>query len=638
MMMQSTDDRLALNGLKPAQISVLEQVWRTFTGTGFDDAKLRMLQVHRMSGAEIRLAFKELRKQGWIHAVKKAWGERLYYIPLHRLSQLAELYGSLENSADRHAVAKLKQEGRTGLVTDLFNVLVYVSKHGLSLTAKGVLHKKHVQRMSQILALSSDDLKEFDLPYDSIDVYPPQVAIIIDLLLALGLLKPESGSFRLHAPALYSWLSLTEEAMAGRLFQCLLQRYLNSEPEIQHAVWLLCSPALSAEVWHADVQIMQRLKDMRLLPETKQSRMLRDLRAWLQLLTGAGWVDLGENERGEVLFRWRTRTGAQLLAVDPQRMQDETGGGHIAPLIIQPDFEVLIPPETPYTVRLMTAKLAERVADDHMSVYRLSRESLATAADAGLDPEQAISFLEEHAAGGIPNMVAAALRQWSREIGRTAFMELTVLACSSHEEGDLIENHPQLKDDVKRLGPLYFAVKRDRITDIRRLLTAAGLQPKRGIATLEEAAGLLILDLPPVSPVLVETGGDGELNEEKPSFQATPSAGLIRLTHPELLYRPDASEPQEDDSPGLTQLPVMWIRDLRSYHLSTAKQIMEQAVQLALKVEISLDGSRKEFIPEKLLRNPWGVSGILYEPETDKPGVNVQLGEGEWQEMRLIVP
>ena len=72
----------------------------------------------------------------------------------------------------------------------------------------------------------------------------------------------------------------------------------------------------------------------------------------------------------------------------------------------------------------------------------------------------------------------------------------------------------------------------------------------------------------------------------------------------------------------------MWTRDWRSYHGSTAKQMMEQALELSAKLEIAVDGSRMEFIPFQILRQPWKISGVLYDPDSDKTGAVVELGEG----------
>ncbi|MGV2806250.1 hypothetical protein GNF85_22135, partial [Clostridium perfringens] len=92
--------------------------------------------------------------------------------------------------------------------------------------------------------------------------------------------------------------------------------------------------------------------------------------------------------------------------------------------------------------------------------------------------------------------------------------------------------------------------------------------------------------------------------------------------------------------PDLNRIPIMWTRDWRSYHGSTAKQMMEQALELSAKLEIAVDGSRMEFIPYQLERQPWKISGALYDLDSDfeMTGTVVQLGEGEWKEMRLVIP
>ena len=61
----------------------------------------------------------------------------------------------------------------------------------------------------------------------------------------------------------------------------------------------------------------------------------------------------------------------------------------------------------------------------------------------------------------------------------------------------------------------------------------------------------------------------------------------------------------------------MWTRDWRSYHGSTAKQMMEQALELSTKLEIAVEGGRMEFIPFQLEQRPWKISGALYDPDSN---------------------
>jgi len=243
-------------------------------------------------------------------------------------------------------------------------------------------------------------------------------------------------------------------------------------------------------------------------------------------------------------------------------------------LFIQPDFDILIPPDLPNSVKFQAACCTERILDDVMTVYRLTRDSVMQAAKAGMEPERIAAFFTKQAAAGMPENVQAALCQWGKEMDRAGLSE-----------------------------SLRYAE-----------------------APPEEDAEL--------------AGADG--NDRYPMQGGTrsrPSCGLIRPARSEFALEPDDTLPDPSSIiPDLNRIPVMWTRDWRSYHGSTAKQMMEQALELSAKLEIAVDGSRMVFIPFQILRQPWKISGALYDPDSDKTGAIVELGEGEWREMRLVIP
>lgn len=147
---QDMADTMSLERLLPKERSVLYHIWRRFAGQGFDDDKLRSLRFPRLSGAEAQLAFISLRQQGWVRAVKRGWGERLYFIPFDKLQILLEGCGPVEahETGSLPSVSvRLQQEARSGIAIDMFNVLVYMAKNRVSLTAKGILHKKCIQKL-----------------------------------------------------------------------------------------------------------------------------------------------------------------------------------------------------------------------------------------------------------------------------------------------------------------------------------------------------------------------------------------------------------------------------------------------------------------------------------------------------------
>lgn len=617
------------NQLPALERGVLQRIWLAFAGQVFDEEKLLALNTLSWSGAEVMTAFLGLREEGWIHAVKKAWGERLYFIPQDRLySVQAAFFTPSEHLADVPA-ASLLFEAKPGLALDMFNTLAYIARNGgLPLTSKGTVHKKHIQKLDEPEGLTGKDITAIGLEYAHSDVYPARTAVLLDLLLSLGLVTKDSQALVLKEDALREWLELPLTEMNHLLFQSIMERYGRNHSESQHFRLLLCHEAFREDVWYNVSQLLEEMAEVGMLKADRGNVLHEEAAAWLRFLAGAGWADAGTTEEDELLIRWKVP--ARKLLHGEIREPAISAPGY---LFIQPDYEVLVPPDTPFTVRWSLALCAERVSDDHMSVYRLTKASVAQAADMGMKPEQVADFVERQARSGVPDNVEAALSQWGREVGRTSFAELTVLQCQSAEEGDEIEAHPKLTSWIYRLGPLHFAVEPEHVSEIRKILTVAGLPPKRQLGGFEQTAGKV--------QSVAALHNDGKLAVGRyfeGNFDHFRFSGLVYSGRNERYYDPDSEIPDRQSLfPGLAKIPVMWTRDWRSYHGTTAKQIMEHALDWKVRVELGIKGGKAEFIPQRLLRNPWRIFGMMYFPDSAEPG-QIELVEGDWQEMRLVIP
>lgn len=609
--------------------NVLHRIWLAFAGQVFDEEKLFAQSMLPFSGAEVMTAFLGLRQKGWICAVKKAWGERLYFIPTNRLySVQAAFYTPSPKLADVPAVSLLF-EAKPGLALDVFNTLVYTAKNeGLPLTSKGTLHKKHIQKLNESEGLTSADVSAIGLEYAHSDVYPPLVAVLLDLMLSLGLLFKESHAFVLKKDALQEWLHLTMEEMNRLLFQSVMERYGRNNPGSQHFRQVLCHEAFKEDIWYDVNQLLDEMLAEGMLKTEDRSSLYEEGVAWIRFLAGAGWADVGTANKEDCFFRWKVSAAELLQDVSPA-----TALSASSHLFIQPDYEVLVPPDTPFTVRWSLALCSDRVSVGHMSVYRLTKDSVALAADLGMRPDQVTEFITEQALAGVPDNVAAALAQWGREVGRTFFAELTVLQCESADEGDQIAAHPKLTEWIHRLGPLHFAVRTDRVSDIRKVLNIAGLPPKRQVGGFEQVFGSLQSE-----EVRSEQDDQSGRRYFEGDFNHFLYPSLVYSGRNEHYYELDLDVPNKESLfPDLAKVPVMWTRDWRTYHGTTAKQIMEQALDWKMRLELGINNTRIEFIPLRLFRNPWRVSGALFSPDVTEPEM-VELSDGDWQEMRLVIP
>ena len=210
--------------------------------------------------------------------------------------------------------------------------------------------------------------------------------MVLDLLFAFGLVVAEQGELKLNRAALRHWLMLSREAMERDVLLHMMESYIPNSAEFQHWTWRICHSSLSGGVWYRARQMPAAVSEpLEGAASTGKELLPEEASSWLRLLTGCGYTDSGIDDDGQFLFRWRVAPSSLL--------NGGTGAGiGSSGLFIQPDFEILIPPDVPNSVKFQAACCTERVSDDVMTVYRLTRDSVMQAAKAGMEPEESRPF------------------------------------------------------------------------------------------------------------------------------------------------------------------------------------------------------------------------------------------------------
>lgn len=225
---------------------------------------------------------------------------------------------------------------------------------------------------------------------------------------------------------LQRWLALTAQEMTDTLYTLVISRYGAPLPEEQHFRHLLSAAEFKTDEWFAVEPVLSWIRQNGLAGEQpvpgaagtgSDSGLKQASLAWIRLLAAFGWCQLGSSAEGAECFRWKARkpqlTGHS-LGITPQHQEGaeeadsnpETASSSpsiashsqaildsaaeaqdtvlspqrpvaaeaaCSPLpqasaspspgfIVQPDFEVLVPPEVPYTVRWTLAGCAEPAA------------------------------------------------------------------------------------------------------------------------------------------------------------------------------------------------------------------------------------------------------------------------------------
>ncbi|USB34594.1 helicase-associated domain-containing protein [Paenibacillus sp. YPG26] len=626
-------------GLEASELGklTLSLIIQSYAGQPFKLEQLEKLARDGISGAELRLGVLSLVRTGVVCAVKKTWGERLYFINGRMFPKLqASLLGPVPWREETEDRVTLDREGRPGIEIDLFRVLVWAGQHGLPLTAKGTIHQKTLNRIGGLILLQPGDLRHMPLHYPHRDVYPANIAIVLDLLLALGLLE-RNGSLSVSESAADSWLRLDPSSMRLAVYTQLLTRYVPADPNLQHYVYALSTEYIQEGVWYPLEDITSWLQRHHMLADPLAEVQITFMHGWLEMLCGLGFVDLGLGREGETAFRWRNRP--RLQEQISTNCTDNTDAGHSAAglegrFYVQPDFEILVPCDVPYLPRWELELYAHGVTYDAMSVYKLSRESVALALEHGRNPADIAVFLENWAASGIPDNVRSALGQWEKELGRTSLEQRVLLRCTDAEAAEIINSFSGGQIRFERIGPLHFIVHDQDLKAFCKVLNQLDLTPRK--PDLSESTltyPRFSLDFP--------AAGDYVFNEvmEKGhdylGYGSKEPQGWIFSGTALHIYERDVTEMALADLfPGMEEIPQAWCKELRSYHASTAKALIQQALAWRTKIRLGMDGEVIEALPLGLLSgSPWKVELLML------PSAQIrELTCSQWDSLQLLLP
>ncbi|MEC0243555.1 helicase-associated domain-containing protein [Paenibacillus dokdonensis] len=614
--------QVSLSPLAETDLELLRMLVGRFGGISFSEQAWKEMSSMNRSGAELKLSFIHLRKHGWVQAVKKSWGERLYFIPVDKLIQLLPVFFTPVSRPVDESGLDIRCESGPGLVLDLLHTLAYTAEQGIPLTAKGTIHKKSLQKLQELIYLREMHLERLGLQYAHQEMYGPAPAVILDLLLCIGLLSKTAVSLIIVEERLRDWLSLTEQEMNRVLLRTVSERYSRNEADMQLFRYLICLPSFQEGMWF-DVSSVLQWMDTEGMLEADNS--MERAAAWLYALAGFGWGDVAEMNDGKYVFRWNT---------DPVSLLFETDKVHEPKndsLYVQPDFDIICPPGVPYIQRWKLLACADLIQSDRMSVYKLTRSSVAKAVENGMRTVEILSFLTATSAHEIPGHVEAALEQWGKEIGRTRFDEVLLLSCVNEDEGDAIAANPRMDGRVDRIGPKHFIIPTSHVAESRKILESMGLAPLKSMGSRDRED--------PEYPLIHNNGEISDtprgslLNERIYENQGVVYSG--RNVH---FFEADHEIPEPASLfPGHDQVPSRWLHDYRSYHSSTAQNIIEQAQSWQTRVLLQHAGRRAEFAPLRINLSPWRAEGILHDVENDR-FEQMELFSDDLGELKLILP
>jgi hypothetical protein len=150
-------------------------------------------------------------------------------------------------------------------------------------------------------------------------------------------------------------------------------------------------------------------------------------------------------------------------------------------LVVQPNFQALL--MEPYMPALYwLARFATLEQVGRVSRFTLTREALQRGLESGLNIDEMIAFLEEHARKALPQNISYTLRDWARqyqeyqEQARLATPPVVTLEAADERLAREIVTNPKLRAfQLERVGPRGVAIPPNaRLRELRRALERNG--------------------------------------------------------------------------------------------------------------------------------------------------------------------
>lgn len=134
-----------------------------------------------------------------------------------------------------------------------------------------------------------------------------------------------------------------------------------------------------------------------------------------------GLIDLGMQGETPISFRVTT-LGATLLRGELAPPEPA-----IEPLVVQPNFEVIVPPGASLLARFQLARIAELAISDRAEIYKLTKRSIQAALDRSISLERIIQCLHEQSGRVVPQNIQATLRDWAAQHGQLSLQRAVLL-------------------------------------------------------------------------------------------------------------------------------------------------------------------------------------------------------------------
>jgi hypothetical protein len=590
-----------INAINNLEYQVLTAIVRSFGAALFDLNSLLGLKFEaEYVQSEIKLALLGLCKKNWVISMRKIAGERVYCIPYGSyINHMTEISMTLLHHLT--PVDNVEEDGEsTGqdLVMDMIIMMGWIGQEQPKLNKKGQLDKKLVEVMLQQIRLSPDRLAEYVGKDASRLSFPLPISILIDLGLRLGTIGIIDGHLRLNQQRTAQWLELTPIDLKLQLYHLWFMVHYPEQHLIRQLLVFL--PMLPSIQWFSIDYLIRWIEDHEFNGDVWNEMNQHHMEVFLVAAQELGWVQLGRSIEGIKAVR-------SLIGID----QTVQYNSNEVRWFVQPDFEIIVPLWVSYSDHYKFNTYATLISRNRMYTYQITKDSMFAAFQQGWTTDRVLQHLESLARYEVPECIQISMMEWDKQYRGVHLETVVIVRCETTaiaEEMMTIPEIAKILNEQSRLVPKIFLIPEEDVDFIREMMNRYGYRTDRQSTesrTMTRAANEL-----------------------------EPGSGIFHSRIRYDMYTQDEQYPEiESLYPGLADVPSGWMNAYVTYHMSSRKQLLQQAIDWQCYVQIAHEGEDIIIAPVSIIMEDSTpqVEGIYC-------GKKIRTALDKLEAMRLIVP
>ncbi|MEX2416588.1 MAG: helicase-associated domain-containing protein [Paenibacillaceae bacterium] len=584
------------------EYQVLTGIVRSYGAAIFDlNSLLRLEFEAAFAKSELKLALLGLCRKSKVISMRKVAGERVYCVPydvyFNHMTEISMALPHYLSPLDN--VEEFGDSTGQDLVMDLLIMMGWISKEQPQLSKKGQLDKKLIEVMLQHIRLAPDLLAEHVVGKDAAKLtFPLPISILIDLGLRLSTIQITDGHLQLDEHRVAQWLELNPTDVKLQLYHLWFRVHYPEQPFIRHLLVLL--PMLPSHQWFSIDHLFRWIEDHALGGDGSNEKNQQLMEVYLLAVQSLGWVEQGRTMEGNKAVK-------SLIGVDKTVQYDNLQ----VRWFVQPDFEILVPLGVSYSDHYKFNTYATLISRNLMYRYHITKDSIFAAFQQGWTTDSLLKHLESLARYEVPESIQISIMEWDKQYRGVRLETVVILRCETTaiaEELMTISEIAKILNEQSRLSPKIFLIPEEDIDFIHEMMHTYGYRTDK-------------------------KGAESRTNK-RAAHELEPSSGIFHSRIRYDMYTQDEQFPEiESLYPGLADVPSGWMNTYLAYHMSTRKQLLQQAIDWQCYVQAAYEGEDIIIAPVSIT-----LEGSTPQVAGIYRGKNIQTALDKLEAMRLIVP